>query len=293
MLASALIEEFQAHDLILVGRRAENVDKLSYPYLDTTSSDFLKELESVSESADLLIHCAAMTDVDGCEDESEKALFCNAGLLEKITSVLNPLKTHLIYVSTDYVFDGAGDSPYQETDPVNPISIYGKTKLVGEEVAKKYGSHTILRASWLFGGGASYKNFVNTIAGLLLGGQKTFDIVTDQRGSPSYVGTLARVILALGEAFNDKSYSGNEVFHFSNRGECSFYEVAERIVASFGTEATLNKTTLEERKMRAKRPPYSKLDTKKIEKLLNISIPDWESDLELYLEQYKQEKGKN
>jgi dTDP-4-dehydrorhamnose reductase len=245
----------------------------------TSVSSFFK-----SNTFDLVINCAAYTAVDKAEDEQELAFKVNAEGTKNLVEACEPTGSRLIHYSTDYVFDGRSKEPYTELDTPNPNSVYGASKLKGEEyiLKNKKVKSIILRTSWVYSSFGN--NFVKTM--IRLGGEKEeLGIVADQVGSPTYAKDLAEDTLRVLENDNYKWNQG-DVFHYSNNGSCSWYEFAEKIFEKTNTSVKLNKLKTEDYPTKARRPKYSLLDKRKFESTFNIQIRDWKSSL---LDMLKQE----
>ncbi len=268
----------------------------------------------------LVIHAAAYTDVDGCEKDKEKADLINAQGTKNIAELCRQIKARLIYISTDYVFDGKKDKPYLEADKPNPISEYGRSKLKGEEFVRSIlEEFLIVRTSWLFG--KNGKNFVDTIAAKAAQ-EKVLRVVNDQRGSPTYTvdlsDALARLIEAVltplekatdgvgGEYLGDNSGSKLPssiivkeprpltgfiaqmdkkkfgVYHVSNSGDCTWFEFAKKIVELKRLPAQVIPTDSAAINRPAKRPEMSILDKSKYRNLTGHILPDWQEALKKY-----------
>jgi dTDP-4-dehydrorhamnose reductase len=204
-----------------------------------------------AQQPDLVIHAAAYTDVDGCERNPETAFAVNAQGTRRVAEGAAKANARLICISTDYVFDGKKTEPYTERDPVNPLNVYGRSKLAGEEEAVK-GCHRtlVLRTSWLYG--VHGKNFVKTILSLAAT-QPEVRVVKDQRGSPTYARHLAQVIAGLIRS----DVTG--VIHAGGEGECSRYEFAKAILQEAGLGCRVVPISTAESGRLALRPPYSAL----------------------------------
>ncbi len=171
---------------------------------------------------DVIVHAAALTDVDYCESHAEEAFTINGIGTGNVAAAARAAGALLVYYSTDYIFDGTKTEPYREEDAPNPLSVYGKSKLRGEEQVRRHClEHLILRTSWLFG--CNGKNFVRTIVGAARKGQP-LRVVDDQRGSPTFTRDLAARTLALLDAGCRGTY------HVTNRGNCTWYELAVRSI---------------------------------------------------------------
>lgn len=225
---------------------------------------------------ELVLHGAALTDVDGCESRAEEALALNGAASGVIARAARDAGARCVYVSTDYVFDGGKDSPYLEDDPTGPATAYGASKLRGErEVLAAGGS--VLRLSWSFG--PDGKNFVATIAGLLREG-RTLRVVDDQRGAPTYTRDAARALFDLGER------GGEGVYHCSNAGETTWFGFARAVAAGLGLPVErVTPCGSEEYPRPAPRPANSRLGGARLAELRGVGMPPWEDALRRYLEE--------
>lgn len=201
---------------------------------------------------DVVIHAAAYTDVDGCEDNIDTAYRVNGLGARNVAATCNEINAAMVYVSTDYVFDGKSGNRYIEYDQTNPMSIYGKSKLAGENYVKDIlNRHYIVRTSWLYG--LNGKNFVTTM--LNLGKTKEeLNVVSDQIGSPTYTPDLAE---AIGKLITKQTYG---TFHITNSDHCSWYDYAREIFRVAGIDIKVNPITTEALNRPAPRPKYSVLD---------------------------------
>lgn len=227
---------------------------------------------------DCILHVGAYTNVDGCETEPEKAYRVNALGTRNCALAAAARGIPILYVSTDYVFDGAGKKPYFEFDPVCPQSVYGWSKLGGEEAVKAHsgGRFYIVRTQWVFG--FHGKNFVDTILTAARSG-KPLKVVDDQIGCPTYATDLARAILLIVE--RDPGFG---TFHCSSQGECSWFDFTKAILDL----AHVKPSVLETMKTKdldrpAKRPLYSVLRNFALEQTLGDPMPHWQAGLEAYL----------
>lgn len=204
---------------------------------------------------DKVIHCAAWTDVDGCEKDPEKAQQINYFGTCNVGELCKEFNIPVCYISTDFVFDGMKSTPYFEEDCTNPLSVYGRTKLMGEEwIKKNLTAWFIVRTSWLFG--FSGKNFVATMLRLAKE-HSPVKVVNDQRGTPTFTLDLAQGIwaLVLGERFG--------LYHVTSAGNCSWYEFACEIFKAAGIKKEVVPITSNELNRPAKRPHYSVLSNDK------------------------------
>ena len=222
------------------------------------------------------INCAAYTAVDKAETENESAFLINAAAVANLAKVCNKNKTQLIHISTDYVFDGTASQPYKETDKTNPVSIYGKSKLQGEELAMQHAPSTIIiRTAWLY---SSFKaNFVKTMLRLMKE-KDSINVVNDQFGCPTYAADLALAIMQI--IVSNKSNKNPGIYHYTNAGVTNWYEFAVAIKNITKSNCTVNPISTAQYPTAAKRPAYSVLDTSKIKDVFALSIPDWEDSLQ-------------
>jgi dTDP-4-dehydrorhamnose reductase len=261
---------------------------LDYELILCTRSDFdLGDPARVEEALDrlapeVIVNCAAFTQVDACETQEEQAARINGDGPGYLAGAAVRLGAVLVHISTDYVFDGSKRSPYTEEDWPNPRSAYGRSKLLGEEkiVASGLASWFILRTSWLYGPGG--KNFVETILRLAQE-REELRVVADQIGTPTYTGDLAAAIFRLlpTGAFG--------LYHVSNQGECSWYEFACEIVNQFvrhGGRVKVKKIvpiTTTEYPLPAARPAYSVFSKAKYESAVGVTLPPWQESLARYV----------
>ena len=222
------------------------------------------------------INCAAYTAVDKAETEKEKAFSINADAIADLAFVCKTFNVQLIHISTDYVFDGTAQQPYTETDATNPVSIYGQSKLKGEELALQNNpSVIIIRTSWVY---SSYgNNFVKTMLRLMKE-KDSINVVNDQLGCPTYAADLAMAIMQKIKSKKSKENPG--IYHYTNAGITNWYEFAVAIKNITGSNCTVNPIPTTQYPTAAKRPAYSVLDTTKIKEAFNIIIPDWKDSLQ-------------
>jgi dTDP-4-dehydrorhamnose reductase len=227
---------------------------------------------------EFVFHLAAMTDVDGCELKPQHAERVNALGTRNVARACAETGVGLLYVSTDYVFDGRGNRPYREDDCPNPISVYGLTKLQGERhVQALVARHIIVRSSWLFGPGG--KNFVATILKLAKE-RRDLRVVSDQRGSPTYTRHLAS---KLAELFAARVFG---VFHTTGGGDCSWFEFTGAILRSAGySEIRVAPITTQELGRAARRPAFSVLENRRLAESKLGLLPHWSEGLAQYLEE--------
>jgi dTDP-4-dehydrorhamnose reductase len=225
-------------------------------------------------SPDYIVNCAAYTAVDKAEEDELKAFEINANAPKIIADAAKEVGAMFIHVSTDYVFNGRSWEPYSEGSPTSPNSVYGKSKLKGEEYVFASGVGMVIRTSWLY---SIYgNNFVKTIARK----GKTAEslrVVYDQVGSPTWANDLAKAIIQI--ILKGKEKFVPEVFHFSNEGVCSWYDFANEIVNYYNLKCPVFPVLSCEYKTLASRPPYSVLNKAKIKNTFDISIPHWKESL--------------
>lgn len=228
---------------------------------------------------DAILHCAAYTNVDKAEEDREAAYNVNAVGSENLAKAAADNHSKLLYVSTDYVFDGSATEPYEVDHPTKPLGVYGETKLAGEEMVQKHlERYYIVRTAWVYG--IHGNNFVKTM--LKLGAERDeLGVVHDQVGSPTYTVDLARFMVELAET--DK-YG---VYHASNEGVCSWYEFAIEIFKQAGIDVKVNPLTTEQFPRPAERPKYSVLSKKKIAEQGLTPFRNWKEALTAYLEEAK------
>lgn len=225
---------------------------------------------------DIVINCAAYTNVDGCETNREAAFKVNALGSRNLAIACEKIDAKLVHVSTDYVFEGNEPTPRTEYDVANPISVYGKTKLAGEEFVKQYCKKSfIVRTAWLYG--YNGKNFVKTMVRLCeeRGGAK---VVNDQRGNPTNAADLSHHILKIADTEEYGTY------HCTGNGECTWYEFASEIARLAGYEGAMKPCTSDEFPTPTKRPAYSSLDNMMLRITVGDEMRDWKEALKSYFE---------
>jgi dTDP-4-dehydrorhamnose reductase len=236
----------------------------AFPEADARSRAELDVTRPVSAEADLVLHAAAWTDVDGAESDPDGARLVNVDGTRSVAALGVPV----VYYSTDYVFDGSKREPYVESDEPRPLSVYGRTKLEGEREVRE---GWIVRSSWLFGWTGT--NFVKTM--LRLGGERDeVSVVADQLGSPTYVGHLA-------DAMRELLDLPSGVWHVAAEGECTWAEFARAIFEEAGVECRVREITTEELGRPAPRPAYSVLRS---EREGAPRLPHWREGLRACLE---------
>jgi dTDP-4-dehydrorhamnose reductase len=257
------------------GHEVRGLGKLD---LDVTDRDQVIDRLQL-DKPDIVLNCAAWTDVDGAEDDPEGADRVNVEGAANVAEAAAEVDCRVLYVSTDYVFDGTKGTPYVESDPPSPISAYGRSKLKGEEATLFANPRAyVVRTSWLFGLGGP--NFVESMlhAGEVQG---RVVVVRDQIGSPTWTGHLAQAIVRL----IDSDRFG--IHHLSAGGQCSWYDFAREIFDRSGMEVTTLSGTTEMLGRKAPRPPFSVLES---EYEHAIELPTWQDGLAAYLAKRSEEK---
>jgi dTDP-4-dehydrorhamnose reductase len=258
-----------SNDFIFVGREE----------LDLSSEGNISHYFSNNDKFDIIINCAAYTAVDKAEQEVELANQINHLAVKQLASIANEQQAKLIHISTDYVFDGESNKPYIETDTTNPINVYGKTKLAGEQALKEImpTDATIIRASWVYSEFGN--NFVKTM--LRLGKERDeLNIVSDQIGSPTYATDLASVILEIikNKKFREMDQT-TQTYHYSNKGEISWHEFTQEIFKIAKIDCKVSPITTQQYPTPAKRPGNTLMNKDKIVGIFSLDTPDWKESL--------------
>jgi len=228
---------------------------------------------------DIIVNAAAYTAVDKAEEEKDLANQINNLAVEKLAEIAFKNETSFIHISTDYVFDGKNKNPYSEIDPTNPINVYGKTKLDGEQAIYKImkNNATIIRTSWVY---SEYgNNFVETM--MRLGKDlNEIKVISDQIGSPTYATDLAKIVIKFIEIrYQMKTESNTQTYHYSNNGEISWYDFALTIFQLSRIDCKVKPIDTTSFLSKAERPENSVMSKIKIEKELGINIPFWKNSL--------------
>jgi dTDP-4-dehydrorhamnose reductase len=246
--------------------------------LDITSIDNCKTIFEKSKPS-FCINTAAYTAVDKAESEPKKAHLINVTGAKNLAEVCKQFDTTLVHISTDFVFDGTSTKPYLESDPTNPTSVYGQSKLDGEKAIQEiWKKHIIIRTSWVYSQFGN--NFLKTM--LRLGQEKdSLSVVNDQIGTPTNAVDLANAILKIANPSNPQPPTSNfGIYNFSNLGQCSWYDFAKKIFEVNNINIDLKPIPTASYPTPAKRPGYSVLDKSKIIKTFGIEIKPWEESLE-------------
>ncbi|SEG70600.1 dTDP-4-dehydrorhamnose reductase [Paenibacillus sp. UNC499MF] len=260
--------EAEGHDVYGFGR--ENLD-----FTDQTACGrIIREIKP-----DVLIHCGAYTAVDKAESEPDEAYRVNASGTRNLAVEAEKHNAKFCYVSTDYVFDGSGNTPYNEYDNTNPRTVYGKSKRAGEILAQTLSSrYFIVRTSWVYG--RTGQNFVKTM--LKLGGEKaSLNVVHDQTGSPTYAADLASFLM---ELVQTEKFG---IYHASNSGTCTWYEFTKAIFEDSDMKVAVNPCTTDEFPRPAERPKYSVMDHMGIRSNGFQDLRSWRDGLRDFLKEYR------
>ncbi len=241
--------------------------------LDITSAAAVEEF-FCREKPDVVVNCAAYTAVDMAEDNEMQADRINHLAVALLADACRRYNATLIHISTDYVFSGEAAAPYGEEVEPAPINAYGRTKLAGERAIAESGCRSIIiRTSWLY---SEYgKNFVKTMLSLMAS-RSEVKVVADQFGTPTYAGDLARAITYI---INSGQCDKSGIYHYSNLGECSWYDFACEIARLSGSDCTVTPCTTADYPTKAHRPRYSTLDKSKFIATFGIAIPQWQYSL--------------
>lgn len=270
-------------------RRLGEVSPNTYIYtdvaeLDITNGDavaaFVKE-----NTVDIIVNCAAYTNVDKAESDEATAELINATAVENLAKAMKAVNGTLFHVSTDYVFGNEGNTPRTEDMPLNPLGVYGRTKLHGEQAIAAVGCKAIIiRTAWLYSEFGN--NFLKTML-RLTAEREQLNVVFDQVGTPTYAGDLALAIFSIIEG---GVYEGNEgVYHFSNEGVCSWYDFATEIaIAAGNTACKVQPCHSSEFPSPVTRPSFSVLDKSKIKNTFGIEIPHWRDSMLYCIKRLKQ-----
>lgn len=242
-------------------------------YLDITNIDAIR-ITAASENIDVIVNCAAYTDVAKAEDDLDFANLLNNTAVSNLATVAEERGATIIHISTDYVFGGDSAIPYKEDDPKNPLGVYGSTKLAGEKAIMNAGcNYMIFRTAWLY---SPYgKNFVKTMK-RLTSESKVTKVVFDQIGTPTYAKDLATLIHKL---ISEKLLDRKGIYHFSDEGVCSWYDFATEIAGMCGNEGKVVPCHSDEFPSKVRRPSFSVLDKTLVKETFGIEIPHWRVSL--------------
>ena len=277
MLGKELAETFEKNAISYVGT---DID------CDITDINALRNF-SKDKNLKWVVNCSAYTNVDKSEDEEDTAYRINASGPENIAIVAEETGAKMIHLSTDYVFNGKGDSPYKESDPKNPLGAYGRTKAAGEDLSSAKSSRLfIIRTAWLYGKYGN--NFVHTMLRLFTE-KDSLNVVSDQKGTPTWAGTLA----SLTTEIIKKDSSDYGIYHCTDGGETNWYEFACKIqekafdLKLINHKIPINPVSSAEYPTKTERPKYSVLSKDKIRAVFDFTPQSWENALEGFLAEKK------
>lgn len=246
--------------------------------LDLTNERAVKNYLAQTQP-NLIVNAAAWTAVDAAEEQHSEAQRLNAGLPEQLAQYATANNARLVHYSSDYVYPGIGTTPWQETSPTGPLSVYGQTKLEGDEAIQQSGAdYLIFRTSWVYS--ARGKNFMKTML-CLSESKPELNIVADQIGAPTPARLIAQITTL---AIHSKLQAG--LYHLAPTGETSWQGFAKGIFRLAGKNTIANSIPTSDYPTPAQRPLNSRMDTIKLETALNIQLPDWRSQLALTLDEY-------
>ena len=261
----------------------------SYHYIFTDVeeldiTDFNAILQTVKEKEiQIIVNCAAYTNVDKAENDFDIANALNNIAVGRLANVAKAQNATLIHISTDYVFNGNNHIPYTEDDITDPIGVYGKTKLAGEETIKKVGcNYIILRTAWLYSKWGN--NFVKTMQKLTLE-KDSLSVIFDQIGSPTYAKDLAHAISLIIER---NMLNHQRIYHYSNEGVCSWFDFAKEICELSGHNCNITPIHSQEYPSKVTRPHYSVLDKTKFKETFGIPVPYWKDSLKKCINELKE-----
>lgn len=251
--------------------------------LDVCDAGRVREVLS-AQRPEWLVNAAAMTQVDLCESQTDRANAINAHAVGRLADLCNRTQTTLVHIGTDFVFDGRSRRPYREDDPTNPINAYGRSKLIGEENACTAHRHMIVRSAWLYGPGG--RNFVETILDKAAAGTP-LRVVDDQTGSPTCTVDLADGIARL------MRVRATGVYHVVNDGEATWYELAREAVALAGLETAVEPIATAAYPTPAQRPAYSVLDCERYRRATGHRLSHWTAALAAFVRRRTEDKGRS
>ena len=267
------------HKIVTNTEQSDNFVFVDREELDLNSESGINHYFDNSDKFDIIINCAAYTAVDKAEEEQDLANQVNHLAVKQLAEVAKTQQAKLIHISTDYVFDGESDKSYTEADETNPINVYGKTKLAGEQALKEImlTDAIIIRTSWVY---SEYgNNFVKTM--LRLGRERDeLSVVSDQIGSPTYATDLANAILDIvqNKTFKEARQK-TQVIHYSNEGVISWYDFAKEIFKLAKIDCKVNPITTEQYPTPARRPRNTLMDKDKVTETFSVNISDWKESL--------------
>lgn len=269
-----------------IGRSLKAIvgEAINYRFTDSKTVDLTNhravEQFVIDQNIDAIINCAAFTAVDDAESQKEQAMAINYKAVEHLACLVKKHKLKFIHISTDYVFDGQQAEPYKETENTNPINVYGDSKCKGEQaiLALAPANTVIFRTSWVYS--PFGKNFVKTM--LRLAKTHTeINVVNDQFGGPTSGRSIAEALL---QVLANCDSSHPEILHYTNKGQCSWFEFAQQLFKLAQLKVQVNAVDSSQFQTKAKRPQYSVLDCTKIEKKYQLTLRPWQTELQEQLQ---------
>jgi dTDP-4-dehydrorhamnose reductase len=270
MLATDLLSELRALD--------EPVVTFSQADLDITDAAAVSRAITAAVP-DVIVNCAAYTQVDRAEEDAALANAVNGSAVEHLASAADKAGALLVQISTDFVFDGTSRVPYEVTDAPAPLSVYGSSKLLGEQAASRAAKYLVIRTSWLFG--VNGNNFVEAIRNQVRKGASPLRVVDDQRGRPTYTPHLAKAILRLSRLAHD-SADARGIAHYADGPDCTWFDFARAIVEECGGGVDVVPVPTSAFPRPAARPQYSVLSTERYERLTGVAAASWRDGLREY-----------
>lgn len=266
------------HEMQLAAKESRNTYVFTdvaegYEKLDITNVDEVRRMVC-ERNIQVIVNCAAYTNVDKAEDDVAMADLLNNRAVENLAVAAKEADAVLVHVSTDYVFQGDRNVPCREDWPTHPLGVYGQTKLAGEQSLLRVGCrYLIFRTAWLYS--AFGKNFVKTMQ-TLTATKDSLKVVFDQVGTPTYAGDLAALIYRIIE---NNQLDKQGIYHYSNEGVCSWYDFAKEICALSGNVCDIQPCHSDEFPSKVQRPHFSVLDKTKVKETFGITVPYWKDSL--------------
>ncbi len=271
-LGTDVMEQLNANNIEAVGIDREELD-----IVDKKACEEFFEKANAEKRIDAVIHCAAYTAVDKAEDEQELSYNINALGTENIALACKKFDMKLMYISTDYVFNGQGERPWEPDDEREPLNVYGKTKYEGELFVEKLSDkYFIVRIAWVFG--IAGHNFIKTMLKLAKE-RDSLTVVDDQIGSPTYTADLSKLLVAMIQTDKYGRY------HATNEGYCSWYEFAKEIFKVAGVEIDVKPVDSSAYPAKAKRPANSRMEKSKLDEMGFKRLPSWQDATRRYIEE--------
>jgi dTDP-4-dehydrorhamnose reductase len=257
-----------------LAERGEGFLPLTRSDLDITDSRAVTAA-AIEAHPSIIVNCAGYTRVDDAESNERLANAINGSSVELLAQAANAVDALLLHISSDFVFDGRSQAPYEINSATSPLSVYGRSKLLGEHAATHARKHVIVRTSWLFG--VNGPNFVESIRRQIQKGTNPLRVVNDQRGRPTYTPHLADAIIRIA------NLDARGIIHYADEPECTWYDFASAIVEELGADLNVKPVSTDEFPRPATRPAYSVLSTERYERLTGVKPESWREGLREYL----------